>query len=61
MTEPVSNKRGRGRPKSPHAKKAISLRLSPDILAKYRESGKGWQSRINADLRKAAGLPPRDA
>ncbi|HVX80091.1 MAG TPA: BrnA antitoxin family protein, partial [Devosiaceae bacterium] len=28
----------------------------PDVLAYFRAEGPGWQSRINAALRKAAGL-----
>jgi uncharacterized protein (DUF4415 family) len=47
----------RGRPPSPAPKRAVSLRLDPDVLAHYRRSGSGWQSRINAVLRKAAKLP----
>jgi uncharacterized protein (DUF4415 family) len=35
----------------------VSLRLDPDVLAHFRRSGRGWQSRINAALRKAAKLP----
>jgi len=47
----------RGRPKSAARKHPISLRLDPDVLAHFRRSGRGWQSRINAVLRKAAKLP----
>lgn len=47
----------RGRPKSPKPKRPVSLRLDADVLAHYRRSGGGWQSRINAALRKAAKLP----
>jgi|SRR5665213_716202 len=47
----------RGRPKADVTKDAVSLRLDPDIVAYYRRSGRGWQSRINAALRKAAKLP----
>jgi uncharacterized protein (DUF4415 family) len=47
----------RGRPKLKHAKRPVSLRLDPDVLAHFRRSGRGWQSRINAVLRKAAKLP----
>ncbi len=46
----------RGRPKAAVTKDAISLRLDPDVLAYYRRGGRGWQSRINAALRKAAKL-----
>ena len=48
-----------GRPKSVAPKEAINIRLDPDVLAHYRGTGPGWQSRINADLRKAAKLKGR--
>jgi len=47
----------RGRPPSPVRKRAVSLRLDPDVVAHFRRSGRGWQSRINAALRKVAKLP----
>ena len=31
----------------------LSLRVDPDLLAHLRESGKGWQTRVHALLRKA--------
>ena len=49
-------RRGRGRPKSDATKEQISVRLDPDVVAKLREGGPGWQSRINALLRQALGL-----
>jgi uncharacterized protein (DUF4415 family) len=45
-----------GRPRSDHPKKQVTLRLDPDVVEKFRETGKGWQSRINAELRKALGI-----
>jgi uncharacterized protein (DUF4415 family) len=50
----------RGRPKSDSPKEALSLRLDPDVIAYYRATGPGWQSRINETLRKAAKLKARD-
>lgn len=47
----------RGRPPSPDPKQAVSLRIDPDVVAHFRRGGRGWQSRINAVLRKAAKLP----
>jgi uncharacterized protein (DUF4415 family) len=44
----------RGRPPLEHPKEAVKLRLDHDVLAAYRKTGNGWQTRINADLRKAA-------
>jgi uncharacterized protein (DUF4415 family) len=46
----------RGRPKSQNPKEHVNLRLDPDVLAHFRAGGPGWQSRINATLRKAAKL-----
>lgn len=50
------HRRSRGRPAMAHPKKQITLRLDEDVIAKFRESGKGWQGRMNAALRKAVGL-----
>jgi uncharacterized protein (DUF4415 family) len=47
----------RGRPPSADPKQPVSLRLDRDVLAHFRRSGRGWQSRINTVLRKAAKLP----
>lgn len=46
----------RGRPPLPNPKQAVKLRLDADVLAAYRKTGAGWQTRINADLRKARKL-----
>ncbi len=46
----------RGRPPLPNPKRAVKLRLDADVLAAYRKTGDGWQTRINADLRKARKL-----
>lgn len=54
----IGGKPLRGRPPSPEPKEALSLRLDRDVVAHYRGTGRGWQSRINAALRKAAKLPP---
>ena len=45
-----------GRPKKVAPKEVVNIRLDPDVLAHFREEGPGWQSRINAALRKVAGL-----
>jgi len=46
----------RGRPKASAAKISTTLRLDPDVLEAFKREGAGWQSRINATLRKAVGL-----
>jgi uncharacterized protein (DUF4415 family) len=53
-------RRGPGRPRSEAPKEQISVRLDRDVLAKLREAGPGWQSRINALLRQGLGLGERD-
>jgi uncharacterized protein (DUF4415 family) len=49
-------RRGRGRPAIANPRKQISLRLDGDVIEKFKSTGKGWQSRVNEALRKAAGL-----
>ncbi len=42
-------------PSVPGAKEMVSLRIDRDVLDFFQEEGPGWQDRINAALRKAAG------
>jgi uncharacterized protein (DUF4415 family) len=42
-------------PSLPGAKEMVSLRIDRDVLDFFQEDGPGWQERINAALRKAAG------
>lgn len=35
-----------GRPVSPQPRKMISLRLPPDVIARWRATGAGWQTRM---------------
>ncbi len=37
-------------------KKTITIRLDIDVIERYKSFGKGYQSRINSDLRKILGL-----
>jgi uncharacterized protein (DUF4415 family) len=39
----------------PGVKELVSLRIDRDVLDYFQEDGAGWQERINAALRKAAG------
>jgi uncharacterized protein (DUF4415 family) len=50
-----SFRRARGPQKAP-TKQLVSLRLDKDVIDHFRAGGEGWQSRINAALRKASGL-----
>ena len=49
--------RTRGRPAlAPEDRKQkVNLRLSPDVVAALRSSGRGWQTRVDDILRKALG------
>ena len=40
----------------PGAREMVSLRIDRDVLEFFQQEGQGWQDRINAALRKAAGL-----
>lgn len=48
--------RRRGRPPGPVPKRPVTIRLDTDVIAHFQAAGAGWQSRINAALRRAAGL-----
>ncbi len=39
----------------PGIKELVSLRIDREVLDFFQEDGPGWQERINAALRKAAG------
>ncbi|WP_241241780.1 BrnA antitoxin family protein [Sphingobium algorifonticola] len=45
-----------GRPKSADPKRQVTLRLDSVVVEGFRATGPGWQSRINAALRKALDL-----
>jgi len=41
----------RGRPKSPHKKLLVSVRYSPEVVAYFKATGEGWQSRMDGVLK----------
>lgn len=45
-----------GRPRLDNPKVAVSLRLDQEIVARFKASGPGWQTRMNYALRDAARL-----
>ena len=51
-------KASRGRPKlsSELRKQRILILLDPDVITHFKNEGRDWQTRINAALRKVAGL-----
>jgi uncharacterized protein (DUF4415 family) len=42
----------RGRPKSVMTKQLVSVRYSPEVLAYFKSTGEGWQSRMDGVLRQ---------
>jgi uncharacterized protein (DUF4415 family) len=49
-------KPARGRPRVPaeERKVPVTMRLDPDVLGRYKATGRGYQTRMADDLRKAA-------
>jgi len=46
-------KRGQRGPQKSPTKRQITVRLDRDLVAYFKSTGAGWQTRINAVLRKA--------
>ena len=44
----------RGRPKLQHPRRLLSLRLPPEVIANWKATGPGWQTRMAAVLEKSA-------
>lgn len=51
MTAAKPEKNVGGRPAG-SIKQAISIRLDADVIAKFKGTGPGWQSRINEALKR---------
>ena len=54
ILRPASGGLTRGRPPSNRPTQQVTLRLDAEVVDHFRAGGPGWQSRINAVLRKAA-------
>ena len=48
----VSIRTLRGRPKSENKKLLVSVRYSPEVVAYFKSTGEGWQSRMDGVLRQ---------
>jgi uncharacterized protein (DUF4415 family) len=44
----------RGRPRLEKPKELIHIRIDADVISAFRSTGSGWQTRINALLKKEA-------
>ncbi len=42
----------RGRPRSENKKLLVSVRYSPEVVAYFKSTGEGWQSRMDGVLRE---------
>lgn len=51
----------RGRPKSLNPKQLVSVRYSPEVLAYFKATGEGWQSRMDGVLRQYVTRRSRQA
>lgn len=51
MQSLVAMRRPVGRPKADTTKVFTAIRLDADVLAEFKATGKGWQTRINAALK----------
>ena len=52
LTSMVPMRALRGRPRSENKKLLVSVRYSPEVVAYFKSTGQGWQSRIDGVLRK---------
>jgi uncharacterized protein (DUF4415 family) len=51
----------RGRPKLESPRRLLSLRLPPDVIASWKASGPGWQTRMATVLEKSIQSSRRTA
>lgn len=51
----------RGRPKSENRKLLVSVRYSPEVIAYFKSTGEGWQSRMDGVLRQYVSRHARSA
>ncbi len=57
----VSIRALRGRPRSENKKLLVSVRYSPEVVAYFKSTGEGWQSRMDSVLRKYVTRHSRSA
>src|SRR6266850_6330167 len=51
----------RGLPKSENRKLLVSVRYSPEVIAYFKSTGEGWQSRMDSVLRQYVARQARRA
>jgi uncharacterized protein (DUF4415 family) len=50
--EELAQLRPVGRPKAQETKERVTIRLSPEVTAFFRATGKGWQTRMDEVLKE---------
>jgi uncharacterized protein (DUF4415 family) len=50
----LPRRRGQRGPQREPAKQLVSLRIDRDVVARFRATGNGWQTRVNEALKQAA-------
>jgi len=51
----------RGRPKLQHLRRLVALRLPPEVIANWKATGPGWQTRMAEVLEKSTPKPRRSS
>ena len=51
----------RGRPRLANPRRLLSLRLPPEVIARWKASGSGWQTRMAEVLQKSVPKARRNA
>ena len=51
LREMVPLSAGRGRPRSASTKQLVSVRYSPEVIAYFKNTGEGWQTRMDDVLK----------
>ena len=51
-TEEIKAMRPMGRPKAVVTKDSVTIRLSPEVTSYFRNTGKGWQTRVDNVLKE---------
>ena len=54
MTKTATPPKRMGRP--PLGKVTVTMRLDPEVVAKWRATGPGWNARVNEVLKKAKAI-----
>lgn len=54
MTFAEALKRGPGRPRLPNPKEAVTLRLDPEVVERFRAKGDDWRGRMAQILKDAS-------